>query len=121
MPARLLLAMLPFFVVSQAAYSFLSAGWSSGTRAFDLDFTRGVRDLPQQKTSIFERRGHRGHRDYMRAVPGMPRGVGYVADSPAFRLAATFEALNIYDYWRRDALESATVFLEYLRDHASTT
>ncbi len=117
MPTRLLLAMLPLFVVSQAAYSFLSAGWSSGTRAFDFDFTRSVRDLPQQNDKIFQAAGIAGIAEYLRAVPGIPRGVGYVADSPAFRLAATFETLNFYDYWRRDALESAAVFLAYLRDH----
>ena len=117
MPTRLLLAMLPLFVVSQAAYSFVSAGWSSGTRAFDFDLTRSVRDLPQQNDKIFQATGIAAIAEYLRAVPGIPRGVGYVADSPAFRLAATFETLNFYDYWRRDALESPAVFLAYLRDH----
>ncbi len=117
MPTRILLAMLPLFVVSQAAYSFLSAGWSSGTRVFDFDFTRSVRDLPEQNGKIFQAAGIAAIAEYLRAVPGIPRGVGYVADSPAFRLAATFETLNFYDYWRHDALESAAVFLAYLRDH----
>ena len=62
MPTRLLLAMLPLFVVSQAAYSFVSAGWSSGTRAFDFDFTRRVRDLRQTERQDFPGRGHRRHR-----------------------------------------------------------
>jgi hypothetical protein len=117
MPVRLLLATLPLFVVFQAAYSFVSAGWSAGTRAFDFDFTRSVRDLRRQNERIFQSRGVEGIADYLRAVPGVARGVGYVADAPAFRLAATFEPLNFYEYWRREPLQSADAFLDYLRDH----
>ena len=117
MPARLLLATLPLFVVFQAAYSFVSAGWSAGTHAFDFDFTRSVRDLNQQNRRIFQARGIENIADYLRAVPGIARGVGYVADAPAFRLPATFETLNFYEYWRREPLQSADAFIAYLRDH----
>ena len=116
MPARILLATLPLFVVFQAAYSFVSAGWSDGTRAFDLDFTHGVRELGRQNQRIFQRSGIEGIADYLRAVPGIARGVGYVADGPAFRLAATFETLTFYDYWRSEPLQSADTFITYLRD-----
>ena len=117
MPSRLLLAMLPFFVVIQAAYSFVSAGWAAGTRAFDLDFTRDVRDLKLQNETIFKANGIYGIAEYLRAVPGIARGVGYVADGPAFRLAATFETLNFYDYWQREPLASAETFIDYLAAH----
>lgn len=117
MPTRLLLATLPLFVLSQAAYSFLSAGWAAGTRAFDFDFTRSVRDLPEQNERAFQAAGIAGIAAYLQAVPGIPRGVGYVTDGPAFRLPATFETLNFYDYWRTDALKSAEVFMAYLADH----
>ena len=117
MPARLLLATLPLFVVFQAAYSFVSAGWSNGTRAFDLDFTRGVRDLRKENERIFQSNGIYGIAEYLRAVHGIARGVGYVADVPAFRLEATFETLNFYEYWRREPLQSADAFIAYLRDH----
>lgn len=117
MPTRVLLATLPLFVVFQAAYSFVSAGWSAGTRAFDLDFTRSVRDLRRENQRIFQSQGIEGIAEYLRAVPGTARGVGYVADTPAFRLASTFETLNFYEYWRREPLQSADVFIAYLGHH----
>jgi hypothetical protein len=116
-PARLLLAMLPLFVVFQASYSFVSAGWVGGTRVFDFDFGRSVRDLRQQNEKIFQGGGIAVIAEYLRAVPGIPRGVGYVADGPAFRLSATFETLNFYEYWQRDAIKSADAFIDYLADH----
>lgn len=117
MPTRLLLATLPLFVVFQAAYSFVSAGWASGTRPFDLDFTQSARDLRRDKARIFRAAGIEGIAEYVRAVPGIARAVGYVADAPAFRLDATFETLNFYEYWRREPLESADAFIAYLADH----
>jgi hypothetical protein len=117
MSTRVLLATLPLFVVFQAAYSFVSAGWSAGTRPFDLDFTRSVRDLRRENQRIFQSQGIEGIADYLRAVPGIARGVGYVADAPAFRLASTFETLNFYEFWRREPLQSADAFIAYLGDH----
>ena len=114
LPARLLLAMLPFFVVSQACYSFISASWIAGTRAFDLDLTRPVRDLQRQKQRIFERAGIANIATYINAVPGVPRGVGYVDQGPLFHLDGTFEALDTYDPWYIEPLLSDEVFLDYL-------
>ena len=116
-PTRLLLATLPLFVVFQAAYSFVSAGWASGTRAFDLDFSKSVLDQRRDSTRIFQAAGIDGIAEYLRAVPGTARGVGYVADAPAFRLDATFETLNFYEYWRREPIETADAFIAYLADH----
>src|SRR4029079_16024688 len=99
LPARLLLLMLPFFVVSQACYSFISASWIAGTRAFDLDFARPVRDLQRLKQRLFERTGIANIAAYINAVPGVPRGVGYVDQGPLFHLDGTFEALDTYDPW----------------------
>ncbi|MET0230792.1 MAG: hypothetical protein ABW186_07680 [Rhodanobacteraceae bacterium] len=117
MPTRLLLATLPLFVLFQAAYSFVSAGWAAGTRTFDADFSRTVRDLPHDNKRIFEAGGIAYIAEYLRAVPGTARAVGYVDDRPAFRLPATFETLNFYEYWRKEPLASGDAFLAYLADH----
>ena len=117
MPTRLLLATLPLFVVFQASYSFVSAGWATGTRAFDFDFTQTVRELHKQSERIFEGAGIANIAHYMRAVPGIPRGVGFVADGPAQRLKGTFETLNFYEYWNREPLASASAFIDYLAAH----
>ena len=97
MPARLVLAMLPFFVVFQAFYSFISASWVAGTRAFDFDLSRPVRDLQRQKQRLFERYGIANIATYIDAVPGAPRGVGYADQGALFHLDGTFEALDTYD------------------------
>jgi hypothetical protein len=117
MPSRLLLATLPLFVVFQAAYSFVSAGWATGTQAFDFDLSRSVRDLPRDDARLFEADGIAYIADYLRAVPGIARAVGYVEDRSAFRLPATFETLNFYEYWRPEPLASSDVFLAYLAAH----
>jgi hypothetical protein len=117
MPSRLLLATLPLFVVFQAAYSFVSAGWATGTRTFDWDFSRTVLDLPHDNKRILEAGGIAYIAEYLRAVPGTARAVGYVDDRPAFRLPATFETLNFYEYWRPEPLASGDAFLAYLADH----
>jgi hypothetical protein len=114
MPARLLLAMLPFFVVSQAFYSFISASWVPGTHAFDFDLTRPVRDLQRQKQRIFERAGIANIATYINAVPGVPRGVGYADQGSLFHLDGTFEALDTYDPWYIEPLLSDRAFLNYL-------
>jgi hypothetical protein len=111
---RVLLAMLAFFVVSQACYSFMSASWITGTRAFDFDFSRPVRDLKAQKQRILERAGIANIATYVSAVPGAPRGVGYADQGPLFRLDGTFEALDTYDPWYIEPLLSADAFLDYL-------
>jgi hypothetical protein len=117
MPSRLLLATLPLFVIFQAAYSFVSAGWATGTRAFDLDLSRSVRDLRHDNARLFKADGIAYIADYLRAVPGTARAVGYVEDRSAFRLPATFETLNFYEYWRPEPLASAGTFLAYLAAH----
>jgi hypothetical protein len=116
--ARLLLAMLPFFVFSQACYSFMSASWVTGTRAFDFDLSRPVRDLKAQKQRIFEHAGIANIATYVSAVPGVPRGVGYADQGSLFRLDGTFEALDTYDPWYVEPLASTEAFLDYLaREH----
>lgn len=114
MPARILIAMLPLFVVSQACYSFMSASWVTGTRAFDFDLSRPVRDLQRQKQRILERAGMANIATYIAAVPGAPRGVGYVDQGPLFRLDGTFEALDTYDPWYVAPLASTDAFIDYL-------
>ena len=114
MAKRLVLAMLPFFVVSQAFYSFISASWVPGTRAFDFDLSRPVRDLQRQKQRLFERYGIANIATYIDAVPGVPRGVGYVDQGALFHLDGTFEALDTYDPWYIEPLLGDRAFLDYL-------
>jgi hypothetical protein len=76
-----------------------------------------VRDLRHDNARLFKADGIAYIADYLRAVPGTARAVGYVEDRSAFRLPATFETLNFYEYWRPEPLASADAFVAYLADH----
>ncbi|MCQ4164781.1 hypothetical protein [Tahibacter harae] len=54
------------FAGFQAAYSFASAAWTPGTRTFDLDFSRGVRDSRKRETALLADAGLTGIADYLR-------------------------------------------------------
>jgi hypothetical protein len=114
---RLLLGVLPAFALFQASYSFTSAVWSPGTRAFDLDFGRKVRDAKHERRTVFEAEGMGQVAEYLRAAPGIARVVGYVRQEVGFRLQATFEHLAFYRWWYRAPLSDADTFLRYLQDH----
>jgi len=75
---------------------------------------RPVRDLQRQKQRLFERTGIANIAAYINAVPGVPRGVGYVDQGPLFHLDGTFEALDTYDPWYTEPLLGDAKFLDYL-------
>jgi hypothetical protein len=114
---RTLIATLPMFVLIQAAYCFISADWSTGTRAFDTDLKRSVRDLRKDQWTRVQYAGIAGVSEYLRVVHGTPRAVGYVADAIAFRLPGTFETLTFYEYWYRAPLRDADTLMAYLAAH----
>lgn len=114
---RLLFGALPAFVLFQASYSFVSATWATGTRPFDLDFGRKVRDAKHERRVVFDAEGIGLIADDLRAAPGIARVVGYVRQEVGFRLQATFENLVFYRWWYRAPLSDADTFLRYLQDH----
>ena len=104
MPTRLLLATLPLFVVSRPRTAS-SARAGRRARARSISISRATCAICAPRSSAYSSAaGIEGIAEYLRAVPGIARGVGYVADAPAFRLDATFETLNFYEYWRTEPL-----------------
>jgi hypothetical protein len=73
-----------------------------------------VRDLKRQKQPILERAGIANIATYISAVPGVPRGVGYVDQGSLIRLDGTIEALDTYNPWYIEPLLSDEAFLDYL-------
>lgn len=64
---RTLLAGVLLFTGFQAAYSFASAAWTPGTRTFDLDFSRGVRDSRKRTAALLADAGLTEIAGYLRA------------------------------------------------------
>ncbi|MEO7064801.1 MAG: hypothetical protein ABI082_13640 [Dokdonella sp.] len=110
------LACLPAFVLFQAGYSFVSAGWWPGTRTFDLDLTRSWHDTRPLRWIKLEQAGLRRIGEYLKRVPGTPRVVGYVEEPASFWLPARFEYLLTIGYSRSAYVDDPRRFTHFLRD-----
>ena len=110
------LACLPAFVLFQASYSFVSAGWWPGTRTFDMDLTRTWHDTRRLRWDKLEYAGLGRIGAYLREVPGKPRAVGYAAEPASFWLPARFEYLLSISYWRPEYVDDPRRFLRFMRD-----
>lgn len=85
------LACLPAFATFQAGYSFVSAAWTPGTRAFDLEFGQSWRDLRRARNRELEWAGLTGIAAYLREASGTPRVIGAVESQAMNWLPARFE------------------------------
>jgi len=85
------LACLPAFATFQAGYSFVSAAWTPGTRAFDLEFGQSWRDLRRARNRELEWAGLTGIAAYLREADGRPRVIGAVESQAMNWLPARFE------------------------------
>ncbi|ODU36092.1 MAG: hypothetical protein BGP24_01170 [Lysobacterales bacterium 69-70] len=88
---RILLGGTLLFCAFQAAYAFVSAAWTPGTRPFDLVLDRSPREQRERANSAIERAGLREVADYLRGRPGVARVIGCVPAEAGFRLPARFE------------------------------
>jgi hypothetical protein len=112
----LALACLPAFALFHASYSFLSAGWSPGTRAFDLDLLREWHDSRRERWQVLRHAGLERIGRYLNELPGAPRAVGYAAEPASFRLPARFEYLLPIGYSRPEYVDDRDRFLRFLRE-----
>jgi len=88
---RILLGGTLLFCAFQAAYAFVSAAWTPGTRPFDLVLDRSPRDMRQLASAVMERTGLSEIAAYLRTRPGVPRVIGCLPAEAGFRLPARFE------------------------------
>ena len=112
----LALACLPAFVLFQAGYAFISAGWSPGTRSFDLDLGRDWQDSRRDRWKQLERAGLERIGRYLNDAPGAPRAVGYAVEPASFLLPARFEHLLTIGYSRPEYVDNPQRFLQFLAD-----
>jgi hypothetical protein len=111
----IMIACLSFFIAFQAAYSFNSAGWTCGTRAFDLQFNHGWRNLRSLRKRSLDAAGLSIISSYLAADPKLPRVVGYVQEPEDFLLPARFEHPIMLSYSRPEYLADSEPFLHFLR------
>jgi len=111
---QLLLVGLCFFSLSQAAYSFMSAAWTTGTRTFDLAFNRGVRSLHHKKRAVLDNDGLVHIADYLRSRGTTAHIVGYVDYEPGYCLPGIYEGLEDISFSHRELVDDRTKFLTYV-------
>ncbi len=104
------------FCLFQAAYGFMSAAWTTGTRPFDFTLNRGIHEFHMRERNVATYYGIAHIADYLRAQRGAVHVVGYVDYDPGFCLPATFEGLADISFSRRNLVEDRTLFLKYLVD-----
>lgn len=93
---RPLMAGLALFMVLHVGLSFVSAGWTSGTRTFDLDFSRSNRDTRERNIALLEGGKLSGVAQYLLAQHRHMRIAGDddVAPHLGYRLPARYEGFN---------------------------
>ncbi len=109
------LACLPAFALFQATYSFASAGWVPGTRAFDLDLTRDWQESRRERWSRLQRAGLATIGRYLKEQDGLTRSVGYAAEPESFLLPSRFEYLPTISYSHPEYLATPEAFDAFLR------
>jgi hypothetical protein len=110
------LACLPAFALFQAAYSFASAGWATGTKTFDLDFGLGWKDSRRARWTLLRGAGLERIGHYLKDQSDLTRSVGYVAEPASFLLPSRFEYLTTISYSRPEYLATPDRFTGYLQE-----
>jgi len=112
---RTLLACVAAFTLFDAAYSFVSADWATGTRAFDLDFWRKFAMHRGLNRQLMRDNGLAEIDDHLHHAGRTARVVGCLPDDLDMRIRARTESINQIAYSRPDFLATTPAFLEFLR------
>ena len=111
-----MLAILPAFALFQAAYSFASAGWTPGTRSFDLVLTRSWHDDRRLRWKTLAAAGLETIGQRLKRAPANSRAIGYAIEPASLWLPARFENLLTISYSRPDFVETEAGFGNFIRD-----
>jgi hypothetical protein len=110
------LACLPAFVLFQAAYSFASASWVTGTKAFDFDLGHVWKDSRRTRWTQLNHAGLERIGRYLKEQDDVTRSVGYVAEPISFLLPTRFEYLPTIGYSRPEYFATPERFTTFLHD-----
>ena len=99
----------------QASYAFVSASWGEpGTRPFDLDFTRSVRDTPLRRQDALRADGLERIADYLSSRRDVRHGIGTVAGTPVYWLPARYESLQTFSFTRNELVNDLAALEVYV-------
>jgi len=110
------LACLPAFALFQAAYSFASDSWVTGTKTFDFDLGLGWKDSRRRRWAQLDYAGLERIGRYLKQQEGLTRSVGYVAEPISFLLPTRFEYLPTIGYSRPEYFATPERFIAFLRE-----
>lgn len=99
----------------QAAYAFISASWTPGTRAFDLVLDRSPRDARKIAEGLLRYHGLWEIGEYLRTRPGAARVVGCAPFEAAVRLPARFEDFPTIALSRPEYVADLGAAVRYMR------
>ena len=107
---------LTAFCLSQAACSFLTADWTPGTRAFDLDFTRSPRQLRHSSKIIFKTQGLSAIARHLESLHYNARVVGCTSyyNALGYRLPARFEDIAQIAWAYPEYADTPAHFFDFL-------
>lgn len=100
----------------QAAFSFVSAAWTPGTRAFDLDFSKSPRGMRRMRTAQLEGAGLAQIGRFLHGTPPATRATGVVETTAQFWLPLCFEDLLVVSYSHPEYTRDARSIRRFLRE-----
>ena len=109
-------ACLPAFALFQASYSFTSAAWVPGTRAFDFELGRSWKGLRKARPGILASAGLGAIGAKLSEEPDSVRVVGYAQEPASFWLPGRFEYLRTISFSRPEYFADVASFLAFLRE-----
>jgi len=110
------LASLPAFALFQASYSFASAAWTPGTRAFDLHLGDSPRATAEKRLDILSRHGLGRIGAFLDTLPHCTHVSGLVEAPTQFWLPACVEDFSTVWFSRPAYMDSAASIRRFLRD-----
>ena len=110
------LACIPAFALFQAAYAFASAGWATGTRAFDFDLARNWHDSRAVRWPTLRLAGMEKIGRHLKELRASTLTVGYATEPASFWLPTRFENLLAISYSRPEFVETEAGLEGFLRD-----
>jgi hypothetical protein len=111
-----MLACLVGFGGFQAAFAFVSAAWTPGTRAFDLDFSKSPRGMRRMRAAQLEGAGLAQIGHFLHGTPPATRATGIVETTAQFWLPLCFEDLLVVSYSRPEYTHDARSIRHFLRE-----
>ncbi|MEO8669759.1 MAG: hypothetical protein ABI411_00515 [Tahibacter sp.] len=112
---RTAIGCLLLFAMCQAAIGFMTAAWSPGTLAFDVDLTRNVRDTRPANQLLLKTAGLASIANFLHAQPAVSRVIGCAKFEDGVRIPARFEDLATISYSHPEFTKDGLSVVAFMR------